>query len=406
MANYQVTQNSITQKIFDKCSRFNKIEPLKEQGLYPYFRVIDSAQDTEVMVNGKKMIMLGSNSYMGLTNDPRIKEAAIKAIQKYGTGCAGSRFLNGTLDIHIRLEERLAEFVEKEEALAFTTGFQVNLGTISALVGKKDFVIIDKTDHASIIDGTKLSSGTVLQFDHSDISDLERVLQSLDDNAGKIIVVDGLYSMEGDIAPLPAICKLAKQYNAAVMVDDAHSIGVLGKWGNGTASHFDLVNEVDLIMGTFSKSLASIGGWIAGKKEVMNYLKHHARALIFSASISPPNAAAALASIEIIVNEPERRKQLWDNTHYMIENLKGLGFDTGRSETPIIPVIIGDVMGVFHFWRRLHDEGLFINPIIPPAVPISKSLVRVSVTATHTRQHLDFALEKFEKVGKEMGILS
>ncbi|MCD6385551.1 aminotransferase class I/II-fold pyridoxal phosphate-dependent enzyme [Candidatus Sumerlaeota bacterium] len=406
MKDQPITNEKTVPRIFERCWKFNKIEPLKEQGLYPYFRVISSAQDTEVIVNGKKIIMLGSNSYMGLTNDPRVKEAAIKAIQKYGTGCAGSRFLNGTLDIHIELERRLAEFVEKEDALAFTTGYQVNVGTIGALVGKRDYVIIDKTDHASIIDGSRMAAGEILQFDHNNMADLESVLQSLDEKAGKLIVVDGIYSMEGDIAPLPDICRLAKKYNAAVMVDDAHSIGVLGKWGNGTASHFDLVEDVDLIMGTFSKSLASIGGWIAGKKEIINYLKHHARALIFSASISPPNAAAALASLDIIINEPWRREKLWENTRYMLENLKGLGFDTGAAETPIIPVVIGDVMGVFHFWRRLHDEGLFINPVVPPAVPISKSLVRVSVMATHTRDQLDFALEKFEKVGKEMGIIS
>ncbi len=405
MKNQSGIQQKSAVKLYDKCSRFNKIEPLKQEGLYPYFRVISSGQGTEVLVNGKKMIMLGSNSYMGLTDDPRVKEAAIKAVEKYGTGCAGSRFLNGTLDIHIELEERLAAFVEKDEALAFTTGFQVNLGTISALVGRRDCVIIDKTDHASIIDGCKLSNGEVASFSHNDMEDLERVLCSLDENTGKLIVVDGLYSMEGDIARLPDIVRLAKKYNAAIMVDDAHAIGVLGEKGNGTASHFNIVDDVDLIMGTFSKSLATIGGWVAGSKEVINYLKHHARSLIFSASISPPNAAAALKSLEIIINEDWRREQLWENTRYMLENLEGLGYDTGRSETPIIPVIVGDVMGVFHFWKRLHEEGLFVNPIVPPAVAISKSLVRVSVMATHTREHLDFALEKFEKAGKEMGII-
>jgi 8-amino-7-oxononanoate synthase len=392
-------------KLYDKIRRFNKIEWVKEQGLYPYFRVIDSAQDTEVMCNGKKMLMLGSNSYMGLTNDPRIKKAAIEAINKYGTGCAGSRFLNGTLDIHIELEETLAAYVEKEEALAFTTGFQVNLGVISALVGKRDYVIIDKTDHASILDGCRLATGETVQFDHNDISDLERVLDELDPESGKLIVVDGVYSMEGDIAPLPEICKIAKKHNAAIMVDDAHSIGVLGKIGNGTASHFNLTDEVDLIMGTFSKSLASIGGWIAASKEIINYLKHHARSLIFSASISPANAAAALASVDIIKKEEWRREQLWDNTHYMTQELKNLGYDTGKAETPIIPVIIGDVMGVLHFWKRLHEEGLFVNPVVPPGVPISKSLIRVSVMATHTRDQLDFALEKFQRVGKEMGLI-
>ena len=406
MNNQTGTKDKPLCKLFEKCARFNKIDGLKEQGLYPYFRVITSAQDTEVLCNGNKMLMLGSNSYMGLTNDPRIKKAAVDAINKYGSGCAGSRFLNGTLDIHIKLEETLAEFVEKEEALAFTTGFQVNLGTISSLVNKRDYVITDKTDHASILDGCKLASGETVQFDHNDVSDLERVLSELDPESGKLVVVDGVYSMEGDIAPLPEIVKISKKYNAAIMVDDAHSIGVLGKIGNGTASHFDMVNDVDLIMGTFSKSLASIGGWIAASKEVINYLKHHARSLIFSASISPANAAAALAAVEIIKTERWRQDKLWENTHYMINNLKSLGYDTGKAETPIIPVIIGDIMGVFFFWKRLHDEGLFVNPIVPPAVPISKSLVRVSVMATHTREQLDFALEKFEKVGKELGVIS
>jgi 8-amino-7-oxononanoate synthase len=400
-----VEVNSVAQpKLLEKCFQFTKADELCAVGMYPYFRVIDSAQDTEVFIRGKRMLMLGSNSYMGLTNDPRVKAAAIKAVEKYGSGCAGSRFLNGTLDIHIELEEKLAEFVGKEAALCFTTGFQANLGAISALVHKDDVVIIDRFDHASIIDGSRLAFGKTLKFDHNDISDLERVLANCGTN-GKLIVVDGVYSMEGDIAPLPAIIELAKKYNAAIMVDDAHAIGVLGEKGNGTAAHFGLTDDVDLIMGTFSKSLASIGGFIAAKREVIQYLKHFARALIFSASMAPPCVAAVLEALDIIINEPERRERLWYNAHYFQSGLQELGYDTGRSQTPVIPVILGDDELVFKMWRMLHEEGVFVNPVVSPAVPPGKALLRLSVMATHTEQQLRFALDRMECVGKVLHVI-
>jgi len=390
--------------IFDKCAQFTRPAEAMELGIYPYFQVIQTAQDTEVLVKGKRMLMMGSNSYLGLTNHPKVKEAAIRAIEKYGSGCAGSRFLNGTLDLHIELEENLARFVQKEAALVFTTGFQTNLGAISALVGKNDVVIIDNADHASIIDGSRLSFGKTLRFDHNDTSDLERVLAATSRN-GKFIVVDGIYSMEGDIAPLPEIVALAKAHGAGIMVDDAHAIGVLGPQGNGTALHFGLNDEVDIVMGTFSKSLASIGGFIAGSQDVIQYLKHHARALIFSASMSPASAAAVIAALDIILSEPERRKRLWAITHRMLDSLRQMGFDTGKSETPIIPIIVGEEPVVLQMWKVLHDEGLFVNPVIPPAVPPGRALVRLSVMATHTDEQLDFALEKLAKAGKAVGLI-
>jgi len=396
--------NSKRATIFDKCAEYTRPAEAMSQGFYPYFRVIESAQDTEVVHRGKRMVMMGSNSYMGLTNHPKVKEAAIRATQKYGTGCAGSRFLNGTLDLHVELEEKLARFVQKEAALVFTTGFQTNLGAISAIVEKGDAVIIDNTDHASIIDGSRLSFGKTLRFDHNNVADLERVLANSPQN-GRLIVVDGIYSMEGDIAPLPEIVALAKTYGAGVMVDDAHAIGVLGPQGNGTALHFGLNDDVEMVMGTFSKSLASIGGFIASSHDVIQYLKHHARALIFSASMSPAAVAAVIAALDIIINEPERRERLWASTHRMLTSLKQMGFDTARSETPIIPVVVGDDMATFQMWKILHEEGLFVNPVISPAVPPGRSLVRLSVMATHTDAHLDFALEKIEKAGKTIGLI-
>ncbi len=391
-------------KILEKCYRFTKADEMIAIGHYPYFRPIESAQDTEVYIHGKKMLMLGSNSYMGLTNEPRVKEAAINAIKKYGTGCAGSRFLNGTLDLHLELEEHLAKFVDKEAALVFSTGFQTNLGTIAGVVGRDDYVIIDKADHASIIDGTRLCFGKVVKFDHNNMEDLERVLSRCGGN-GKLIVIDGIYSMEGDIANLPEIVRLAKKYQAGVMVDDAHSIGVLGEIGNGTASHFNLSADVDLIMGTFSKSLASIGGFIASTREVIQYLKHHSRPLIFSASIAPPMAATVLCALNIIITEPERRERLWYNTRKMQGGLRQLGYDIGKSETPIIPVVVGEDMTAFAMWKRLHEEGVFVNPVVSPAVPQGRALIRVSLMATHTDEHLDMALGKFAMVGKELGIV-
>jgi|Deesub1362A_J573_1020465.scaffolds.fasta_scaffold00013_31 8-amino-7-oxononanoate synthase len=390
--------------IFDKCYKFNRAKELMSVGLYPYFRMIESAQDPEVVINGRRMIMVGSNNYLGLTNHPKVKEAAIEAVRKYGSGCAGSRFLNGTLDIHVKLEEKLARFMRKEAALVFSTGFQVNLGTISALAGKDDVVIIDKMDHASIIDGCRLSYAEVRKFRHNDMADLERILEE-NEGKGKLIVVDGVFSMEGDIANLPEIIKLAKKYDARVMVDDAHGIGVLGKTGRGTAEHFGLENEVDIIMGTYSKSLASIGGFIAGSEEVIHYVKHFARSLIFSASPPPASIAAVSAAIDIIESEPERIERLWHNTRKMLNGFKSLGFEVGASETPIIPIIVGDNETAFKMAMMLHDEGVFANVAVPPAVPNGKALIRTSYMATHTDEHLEIVLIAFEKVGKALGLI-
>ena len=390
--------------IFDKCSRFDKAKYLISKGLYPFFRTIQSAQDPEIIMNGRKMIMVGSNNYLGLTNHPKVKEAAIEAIRKYGTGCAGSRFLNGTLDIHVQLEEKLAGFMRKDSALIFSTGFQVNLGVISALVGKDDIVIIDKMDHASIIDGCRLSFGEVRKFRHNDMADLERVLREYEDK-DKMIVVDGVFSMEGDIANLPDIVTLAKKYGARLMVDDAHGIGVLGKTGRGTAEHFGLEDEVDLIMGTYSKSLASIGGFISGSADVIHYIKHLARSLVFSASPPPASVASVSVAIDIIESEPERRDQLWKNTQKMLNGFKQIGFQTGRSETPIIPVIVGEDEKAFLMGMMLQEEGIFANVAVTPAVPNGMALIRTSYMATHTDEHLDKVLKAFEKVGRKLGLI-
>jgi len=390
--------------IFDKCYKFTKAKELMAAGMYPYFRVIESAQDPEVTIDGRKMIMVGSNNYLGLTNHPKIKEAALEAIRKYGSGCAGSRFLNGTLDIHVKLEEKLASFIRKEAALVFSTGFQVNLGVISSITGKDDIIIIDKMDHASIIDGCRLSHSEVRKFKHNDMADLERILKE-NVSKKKIIVVDGVFSMEGDIVNLPEVVALAKKYNSRLMVDDAHGIGVLGKTGRGTAEHFGLEKEVDLIMGTYSKSLASIGGFIAGEEKVIHYIKHFARALIFSASPPPASIAAVNAALEIIENEPERIERLWAITRMMLEGFKSLGFETGTSETPIIPILVGDDLLAFKMTMMLQEEGVFANVVVSPAVPSGKALIRTSYMATHTDEQLDKVLKAFEKVGKALGII-
>jgi len=390
--------------IFEKCSKFTRVKELMAAGLYPYFRIIESAQDPEVVIKGKKMIMVGSNNYLGLTNHPKVKEACIEAVRKYGSGCAGSRFLNGTLDIHVQLEEKLARFIRKEAALVFSTGFQVNLGVIAALVGKDDLVIIDKMDHASIIDGCRLTYGGVKKYRHNDMADLERVLQQHDDKS-KIIIVDGVFSMEGDIVNLPKVVELAKAYGARLMVDDAHGVGVLGKTGRGTAEHFGLEKDVDLIMGTYSKSLASIGGFIAGSAEVIHYIKHFARALIFSASPPPASVAAVSAALDIIESEPERIDQLWKNTHKMLKGFRDLGFETGPSETPIIPVIVGESEIAFKAAMMLQEEGVFVNVAISPAVPEGHALIRTSYMATHTEEQLDRVLAAFEKVGKALSLI-
>ena len=394
-----------TTDIFEKCFRFTKAKELMAVHLYPYFRVIESAQDPEVVIGGRKMIMVGSNNYLGLTNHPRVKEAVIETVKKYGSGCAGSRFLNGTLDIHVQLEEKLARFIRKETALIFSTGFQVNLGVIAALVGKDDVVIIDKMDHASIIDGCRLTYGDVKKFRHNDMADLERVLQQ-HNGRGKIIIVDGVFSMEGDIVNLPGVVKLARTYGARVMVDDAHGIGVLGKTGRGTAEHFGLEDEVDLIMGTYSKSLASIGGFIAGSEQVVHFIKHFARALIFSASPPPASVTAVSVALDIIENEPERIAQLWKNTNKMLKGFRDLGFEIGPSETPIIPVIVGENEAAFKMAMMLQEEGVFANVAVSPAVPEGHAIIRTSYMATHTEEQLDRVLTAFEKVGKLLGLIS
>jgi len=391
--------------LFRKCFQFTQADEIRALGLYPYFRPISTEQDTEVFINGKRVLMLGSNSYLGLTNHPKVKEAAIETIKKYGTGCAGSRFLNGTLDIHLQLEEELGEFLGKEAVLLYSTGFQTNLGIISGLVEKGEYAVTDKSDHASILEGCKLSFGETRRFHHNNMESLKRVLERLPQEAGKLIIVDGVYSMEGDIAPVPQIIEQGRRYNARVMIDDAHGLGVLGDTGAGTAEHFGVTKDVDIIMGTFSKSLASLGGFAASCKEVIEYLKHHSRPLIFSASISPPNTAAALKALRIRKEEPERREWLWRNTRILHQGLKSLGFDIGTSCTPIIPVYVGDVKKVFQMCMMLHDEGIFVNPVVPPGVPPGRSLIRVSCMATHTPEQMHFALEKFEKVGKALKII-
>jgi 8-amino-7-oxononanoate synthase len=391
--------------IFAKCYDFTEADAIKKAGYYFLFREVESAQDTEVIVDGQRLIMAGSNNYLGLTNHPKIKEAAIKAVEKYGSGCAGSRFLNGNLDIHEELEAKLAAFFRQEAAVVFATGYQTNLGTISALVGRNDEIILDKFDHASIIDGCRLSFGKVTKFRHNDMGDLERVLSRESGKGGKLIIVDGVFSMEGDITPLPEVIALSKKYGARVMVDDAHGVGVLGKGGRGTTEHFHMEDEVDMIMGTYSKSLAAIGGFICASREVANYVKHLARSLIFSASLAPPLVAAVNAALDIIQNEPERREKLWYNTHKMLKGYKELGFDTGNSETPIIPIIIGDQIKTFKICGLLQEYGVFVNPTVSPAVPAGRELLRTSYMATHTEEQLDRILDAFERAGRQLGLI-
>jgi 8-amino-7-oxononanoate synthase len=390
--------------IFEKCRKFTAARELRERGVYPFFRMIESAQEPEVVMHGRRMIMVGSNNYLGLTNHPKVKEAAIDAIKKYGTGCAGSRFLNGTLDIHVELEAKLARFMRREAALVFSTGFQVNLGVIAAIVGKDDVVVIDKMDHASIVDGCKLSYGEVKRFKHNDMADLERVL-SEHNGRGKLVVVDGVFSMEGDIIDLPETLGIIKRHGARLMVDDAHGIGVLGKSGRGTAEHFGLEQEVDLIMGTYSKSLASIGGFVAGDAEVIDYIKHFARALIFSASPPPASVAAVSAALDIIEHEPERIERLWKNTRKMLGGFKSLGFAVGPSQTPIIPIIVGEDETAFKMVMMLQEAGIFANVAVSPAVPPGKALIRTSYMATHTDEQLDRVLDAFAHVGKTLGLI-
>ena len=391
--------------LLDKVKGFTKAKEIMALGHYPYFRVIDSEQDTEVTCNGKRMLMMGSNSYLGLTNHPRVIEAAKKATDKYGTGCAGSRFLNGTLDIHIELEDKLAKLVGKEASLAFAAGYMANLGAISAMVERGEYIVTDKFDHASILDGCMLSMGKMVRFNHNNMKHLDTVLNNKVAGKGALIVVDGIFSMEGDIADVPNICKLAKKHKVSVMVDEAHSLGVLHKTGAGATMAAGCTDDVEIIMGTFSKSLASVGGFLAGSKDVIHYIKHFARSLIFSASLPPASAATVLEAMKIMKEEPERIDKLWENTHYMMENFKAMGYNTGSSCTPVIPLHVGDMMNAFKMWKQLDDEGVFINPIVPPAVPPNDTLIRTSFMATHTRKQLDEALEKFEKIGKRVGII-
>jgi 8-amino-7-oxononanoate synthase len=390
--------------LFEKCYRFTKAREVQAAGYYPYFVPLEASYDTEVLIHGQRKVMVGSNNYLGLTHHPKVIEAAEAALHKYGSGCTGSRFLNGTLDLHERLEERLARFLGQESALVFSTGFQTNLGVLSALVGRDDHLFSDKLNHASIVDGARLAFGTVHRYQHRDLRSLERELARTPSEAGKLIITDGIFSMEGSIVDLPGIMALAERYGAEVMVDDAHSFGVLGERGGGTAQHFQMEDRVSLTMLTFSKSLASIGGAVAGPEDVIHYLKHHARALIFSASNPPASVAAALAALEIIEEEPERREALWRNTRRMQEGLRSLGFDIGESETPIIPVQVGDMERMFVFWKALFDGGVFTNPVTPPAVPENSCRLRVSLMATHTDEHIDFVLDAFAKAGKRMAV--
>lgn len=388
-----------------KLSKYQEPQKAKAAGVYPYFRAISSEQDTEVIINGKKVLMFGSNSYMGLTNHPKIKEAAIEAIKKYGTGCAGSPFLNGTLDIHKQLEARLAEYVGKEDAMIYSTGFEVNLGVVSCLTGREDYVILDEQDHASIIEGRRLSFSTALKYKHNDMASLEEQLQKCKPDKVKLIVTDGVFSMEGDVAKLPQIVELAKKYDATVMVDEAHGIGVFGRQGRGTCDHFGVSKDVDLIMGTFSKSFASLGGFIACDKEITNYLRHHSRSYIFTASITPASTAAANAALDIMLSEPERQEHLWEITHYALDGFRNMGCEIGHTETPIIPLFIRDNYKTFEITRDLLEEGVFVNPVVSPAVAPTDTLIRFSLMATHTKDQVTIGLEKIQKVFRKHGLI-
>ena len=389
----------------EKLSKYDAPQVAMAAGIYPYFRMIESDQDTEVTISGKKVLMFGSNAYLGLTNHPKVKEAAIEATKKYGTGCAGSRFLNGTLDLHIELENRLAEFVGKEEAIVYSTGFQVNLGVVSCLTGREDYILWDELDHASIIEGHRLSFSTKLKYKHNDMESLEKQLQKCAPDKVKLIVTDGVFSMEGDVAKLPEIIELAKKYNANVMVDEAHGIGVFGKCGRGTCDHFGVTKDVDLIMGTFSKSFASIGGFIAADSSLINYLRHHSRSYIFSASHTPAATAAAKAALEIMLNEPERLDNLWYLTNYALEGFRNMGCEIGNTSTPIIPLYIRDNNLTFLIVKELFEAGIFVNPVVSPAVASEDTLIRFSLMATHTKAQLDYALEAIQKVFKKYNII-
>jgi 8-amino-7-oxononanoate synthase len=391
--------------LFEKCYRYTLAREVIASGYYPYFQPIEESHDTEVIIRGERKIMVGSNNYLGLTHHPKVREASIAALERYGSGCTGSRFLNGTLDLHEQLEERLARFVNQEASLVFSTGFQTNLGVISGLVGRDDHIFSDKLNHASIVDGCRLSAGVVHRYPHGDLRSLERELARTPADAGKLIVTDGIFSMEGVIVDLPGVVALAEFYGAEVMVDDAHAFGVLGEFGGGTAQHFQLEDRISLIMATFSKSLASIGGMIAGPEDVIHFLKHHSRALIFSASMPPASVAGTLAALDVIEAEPERRERLWHNTRRMQDGLRNLGYDIGNSETPIVPVNVGDLQRMLVFWKTLFDGGVFTNPVTPPAVPENSCRLRISLMATHTDEQVDFVLDAFAAVGRKMALI-
>ncbi|HEX2979029.1 MAG TPA: aminotransferase class I/II-fold pyridoxal phosphate-dependent enzyme [Anaerolineaceae bacterium] len=391
--------------IFEKCSQYTDAREAIAHGIYPFFIPLSDNEGSEVRYQGHRLIMCGSNNYLGLTTHPRVREASINAIKKFGTSCTGSRFMNGTLEMHEQLEHELAEWVGKDAALIFSTGMQVNLGTISALVNRGDYIILDKEDHASIVDGAWLSGGNIQRFRHNDMEHFERVLKSLDADKGKLVIVDGLFSMEGDIAPLPEIIPLCKKYGARLMVDDAHAMGVLGQ-GHGTGAHFNMTKDVDLIMSTFSKSFASLGGFIAGDDDVIHYIKHHARSLIFSASPTPSNTAAALEALHVMRDEPDLVCRVIENADFMRAGFRSLGFNIGQSSTPVVPIIIGDDQLTFMAWKALFDNGVFVNPVISPAVSVGRQLLRTSYMASHTRAQLEEVLDVFGKVGKELGLIS
>lgn len=388
-----------------KLAQYTAPQQAMAAGVYPYFREISSEQEPEVLIDGKKVLMFGSNCYSGLVADPRIKEAAIEATKKYGTGCAGSPFLNGTLDIHKQLERRIAEYIGKEDVMIYSTGFEVNLGVVSCLTGREDYILWDEQDHASIIEGRRLSFSTALKYKHNDMASLEKQLQKCDPDKVKLIVTDSVFSMEGDVANVPEIVKLAKKYNASVMVDEAHGIGVFGKGGRGVCNHFGVTDDVDLIMGTFSKSFASLGGFIATDKEITNFLRHHSRSYIFTASITPASTAAALKAIDIMESEPERQEHLWEITNFALDGFRNMGCEIGNTSTPIIPLFIRDDYKTYHVVRDLFDEGLFVNPVVSPAVAPQDTLIRFSLMATHSKAQVEYALDKIQKVFRKYELI-
>ena len=392
--------------VFQKAFDFQHANDVRKMGLYLYFRTIESGQDPVVSMDGNRVVMLGSNNYLGLTNHPEIKDAAEQALRKYGTGTAGSRFLNGTLDIHVDLEKKLAAFMGREDALCFSTGFSVNLGVISSLIGRRDVAVLDNLDHACILDGARLSLGRTLKYGHNDMDALEERLRSISEDNGVMIVVDGVFSMEGDVVNLPKIVELKNRFGTRLMVDDAHGIGVMGDNGRGTAEHFGLEDDVDLVMGTFSKSLAGVGGFVVGDADVIDWIKHKARPLMFSASPPPASVASVTKALEVMIREPERRDRLWEITHYMKKEFIDLGFDTGDSASPLFPLVVGEDLTSFMMTKRLQEEGVFVNPVVSPAVPPGRAMIRTSYMATHTNDQLDRALEAVAKVGRELGVIS